>query len=428
MRGRCGQAGVEYAGVTALVAIALCSAAALTTGGLGDSVERSIARGVCFVAGQRCPALAAAAMPPDLEACPLERRDRLGDLSLDIGVARLAGRLGLAVERASDGSVRVSFADEGRVGLGAAVGAHVESGRIAGRAEASVDGGVAVTAGRVWVLRDRAAAERFVARFGESQRFSGRLKRDLGLLCPVCAAIAGSPDPPPQPDEHWYAGGLQIGSSLAVSAGPASAGLESLLRGAVGRRVARNGTTWFLRFDDQILGSLDLLAHGVDSQIEKHSLVSLDLDRAGRPVRLKVTVQRRVSTRRVNRLPRSLRAILGSSAGGAGRVVESETSLDLRDPRSRRTATALLAGVKGADPRSSSDALRGVRSQLRERGIGTVRIWSLDRSGSRLGVGAGLGARLGIDAQSRAESQRLLAVASRLPGLDWLTRADCLAT
>ncbi len=163
-------------GVTALVGIALASAAALTSGGLGTALERSLARGVCLVTGERCAAVSAATIPTDLEPCPLERREQIGDLSLDVGVVRLAARLGLSLVRSSDGKVRVSFADEGRVGVGAAVGAHIQVGRLGGTAEASVDGGLALTAGRVWLLPNRAAAERFVARFGDSQRLAGRLE------------------------------------------------------------------------------------------------------------------------------------------------------------------------------------------------------------------------------------------------------------
>ena len=415
-------------GVTALVGIALASAAALTSGGLGTALERSLARGVCLVTGERCAAVSAATIPTDLEPCPLERREQIGDLSLDVGVVRLAARLGLSLVRSSDGKVRVSFADEGRVGVGAAVGAHIQVGRLGGTAEASVDGGLALTAGRVWLLPNRAAAERFVARFGDSQRLAGRLRRDLDLICPICAAIAGEPEAPPAPDERWLAGGPHAGSSLAVSAGPAFAGLESSLRGAVGRRVGRDGTTWFLRFDDRMIGSLDLFGRGIDSQLEKHAVASLDVDRSGRPSRLKVTVERRVSARRVNRLPRRLRYLFGSTSGGTGRVVESETSLDLHDPRSSRVAMALIAGTGGLDPRSAAETLRAVESTLRERGVRTVRVWRMDRSGTRLGAGAAVGVRLGLDAESRTDSQRLVSVASRLPGLDWLTRADCLAT
>ncbi len=177
-----------------------------------------------------------------------------------------------------------------------------------------------------------------------------------------------------------------------------------------------------------MIGSLDLFGRGIDSQLEKHAVASLDVDRSGRPIRLKVTVERRVSARRVNRLPRRLRYLFGSTSGGSGRVVESETSLDLHDPRSSRVAMALIAGTGGLDPRSAAETLRAVESTLRERGVRTVRVWRMDRSGTRLGAGAAVGVRLGLDAESRTDSQRLVSVASRLPGLDWLTRADCLAT
>jgi len=58
--------------------------------------------------------------------------------------------------------------------------------------------------------------------------------------------------------------------------------------------------------------------------------------------------------------------------------------------------------------------------------VRTVRTWRLRRSQTGIGAGAALGLRLGADAFSATEDQQLVSVDSKLPGLDWLPRADCL--
>lgn len=427
MRDDRGQGTVEYVAVASLVAVVLGAAGALTSGGLGVAVERGIERGICAVAGERCPAYVAASLPRDLEPCPVKRTDDSQDISLDIGVVRLAARLGLSLERLSDGRVRVSFADGGRAGLGAAVGAHFTLGRVGAKAEASVDGGLALTAGRVWVLPGRAAAERFVARFGASQRLDGRARVELERICAICGVLAGAPARPPDPDERWRAGGLAAGSTLGVAAGPARAEIESLLRGAVGRRTTAAGTTWFLRLDDQVAGSLDALGGGLDGQVESHSVAALESDRQGTPKRLRITTEHRISTRKGLRLPAKLRSIVGSDATGAGRVVESESVLDLTDADDRRLALELLRAVPRLDPSGALRSGRGLAGALAERGRRTVRVYRLGRSGIKVGAGAALGVRLGVDGASRNDSQQLVSVATKLPGLGWLPRADCLA-
>jgi Flp pilus assembly pilin Flp len=117
MRKDQGQAAVEYIAIVLLVALVLSAAVALTSGGLGTAVEASIRRGICAVTSDRCPRLVAASIPSDLEACPLARKMGNQQLSLDVGIVRLAAQLGLTVEHMSDGKVRVSFADGGKSGL-----------------------------------------------------------------------------------------------------------------------------------------------------------------------------------------------------------------------------------------------------------------------------------------------------------------------
>ena len=427
MRGERGQASVEYIAIAGLVAVVLGSAVAITSGGLGTAVEASIRRGICTVTSSSCPRLHAASLPSDLETCPLARKTGNQQLALDIGVVRLAAQLGLTIERMSDGKVRVSFTDGGRAGAGTAVGAHLQVGKWGGRAEATVDAGAAVTAGRVWVLKDSKAAERFIAKFADSQKLDGKLRQGIEKICSLCGELVGAPSAAPPPDERWISGGLGVGATLGLGVGPVSGKVDATLRAAIGRRTSRTGTTWFSRVDARMLGEIDAFGGGLDGQADASGIASLELDKAGRPVRLKVVREGKISTREGLRLPVRLKNLIGDTRTGRGHAIESESVLELRTQADRDAALAFLAAVRTVDPVTAFDAANRLRHALDDHGQRTVRRWKLSRRVSGLGVGAALGIRLGMDASSSTDDQRLASVASSVGHLGWLPRADCLA-
>ncbi len=427
MRGERGQASIEYIAIAGLVAIVLGAAVAITSGGLGTAVEASIRRGICTVTSESCPVLHATSLPSDLEVCPLARKVGNQQLSLDVGVVRLAAQLGLSVERMSDGKVRVSFSDGGRVGAGTAVGAHVQIGKWGGQAEATLDGGVAITSGKVWVLPDSASAERFIARYGSSQKLDGKLRQGVEKICPICGTLVGAPSTPPQPDERWLSGGLAAGTTLGIGVGPVSAKLDGTLRAALGRRTTKAGTTWFTRVDARLMGVVDALGGGLDAQADSSGVASLELDQAGRPVKLKVVREGKISTRDGLRLPLRLRNLIGDTRTGRGQAVESESVLELRTEADRDAALGFLAAIRSVDPAAAFDSASRLRAAMDDHGQNTVRRWKLSRRVSGLGAGAAFGIRLGADANSTTDDQRLASVASRIGRLGWLPRADCLA-
>jgi hypothetical protein len=327
----------------------------------------------------------------------------------------------------SDGKVRVSFADGGKAGVGASVGAHIQLGKWGGKSEASVEGAAAVTAGRVWILKNAKAAERFIARFGESQRLDGRLKQDIGKICPLCGDLVGAPAAPPQPDEKWISGGLAFGTTLGIGAGPLGAKVDATLRAAIGRRISKTGTTWFSRVDTRLVGIVDAFGGGLDGQADGSGVASLELDRTGRPVRLKIVREGRLSSREGLRLPVRLRSLIGDTRSGSGRAIESDSVLELRTAEDREAASKFLAAVGSLDPAAAYEAASRLRAAMDDHGQRTIRRWKLSRRITGVGAGAALGIRLGMDATSSTDDQRLASVASRVGGLGWLPRADCLA-
>lgn len=423
MGGDRGQASFEYVALTGLVAVVFAGAAALTSGGLGISVERAIRRGLCELTGSQCPAGRLAAVPNDLAPCPISRSDSFEDVEIDAGVLRLAGRLGLAVERLSDGRVRVSFADTGRIGAGASVGAHATIGKFGAKAEASAEAGAVFSSGRVWLFTHVASAERFIARHAASQDLGGRLGSELVRICPLCGVIAGSRGEPPPPDEVWVSGGLQSGATAGASVGPASAELNATLRGALGHRRSRKGISWFLRLDGQASAAAGAIAFGLDGQVESHIVASIEFDRRGKARRLRLVGEGQYSGRRGLRLPGRLRSLLGASASGRGEAIESEVVIPLHGGDDLRAALAALRAPPGMQ-----DGGDWLEQALDQRATRTLRRFRVSRSGLRIGAGVGLGIHAGVDVQTREEGARLIAAATRLPGVGWLPRADCIAT
>ena len=421
-----GQASLEYAAVAFLVSLVLTGAVAITSGGLGQAVEASIRRGICEVSQGRCTRVHAAGLPPDLEVCPVARHLGNQQFSLEAGVVRLAAQLGLTVERMSDGRVRVSFVDGGTAGVGTAVGAHLRVGVWTAKGEAAVDVGAALTAGRVWVLPNAASAKRFVSRFGAAQKVGGRLRIELAKACPLCFALVGKPEGPPAPDEHWISGGLLVRGAVGLGAGPVGLKLEAVLRGALGRRVTRAGTTWFMRVDDRLIGSIDAMGRGLDGQVDSNAVISLETDRSGKPVRLKLLRESKFSVRNGLRLPSRLRNLIGHGGAGNGQAIDSESSLDLLTGSDRAAAADFLGSVGSLDLQAVLESGARLGKALDDHGVRTVRTWRLRRSQTGIGAGAALGLRLGADAFSATEDQQLVSVDSKLPGLDWLPRADCL--
>ena len=182
-----------------------------------------------------------------------------------------------------------------------------------------------------------------------------------------------------------------------------------------------------MRIDDQAAAAVDGFGFGIDGQIEAHAVAAVEIDRAGHPRRLRLTAEHQVSARRGLRLPARLKALLGASVEGHGESIESELVLPLRAADDLRSVIALLRS-RGARPsEAASFGLGRLRELIASRGVRTVRRFRLTRSGYRVGAGAGLGVHAAIDVQTRDEHAQLIAAVTRLPGLNWLPRADCLA-
>ena len=247
-----GQASAEYVALLAVVCAVVAGAAAVgSVPPIAAQVASAVKHGICLVAGGICtPREArAAGLAPCLVHARAER-ERLGGRVL---VVKLGRGDSLLVQRRSDGSASVSFADGGSVGASVGLGLQLpgRGGNVRGGA------GLQFTAGRTWEFPTYAAAARFVRRWGRTETLTGEVR---GLL-------PGGDHPPP-PDSTYKEGGA-YGEFAAAMRGLPGVGAEA--RGEVGavlgRRVARDGrVTWYHRVDAETAGRLGLVL----AALERH--------------------------------------------------------------------------------------------------------------------------------------------------------------
>ena len=422
-RGETGQAANEYAALLALVAIALTAVAGLASGGLGGEVLAGLQRGVCAVTGRTCGQAAEAR--DRLAACPLERRISEEKLSETLASVKLGTSGTLTAVRRSDGTVVVTLADGSSAGAEGGAGAWVALGRRVGE-EAKVGASLVWASGRSWTFPDAAAAQRFVAAYGDKATIRGKLVDDVRAACSLlCDALGWRPhEQLPEPDEVHAEGG-----AMATLSGAFGLGTGGDASAVVGRRVRRDGeTTWYLRLSGKASAQLGLPGAELVAGGGGQALLSYRLDGAGRPLALGVHLAGEASRRAA--LAGQGRRRGGSAAGKAGgtrgAAVELEATLDLGDAEGRAAAAGLLDALR-RDPRSAPARAAALGALIAARGQVDLRRYDLTSDGSQVGGALALGIKVGASFERSAKGLTLVDARTRLPGLPFLARDDCRA-
>ena len=414
-----GQASAEYVALLAVVCAVVAGAAAVgSVPPIAAQVVAAVKHGICRVAGGICTTgeARAAGLAPCLVHARAER-ERLGGRVL---VVKLGRGDSLLVQRRSDGSASVSFADGGGVGASAGLGV-----RIGGRgASVRGGGGLQFTAGRSWEFPTFAAAARFVRRWGRTESLGGELR---GLL-------PGGDQPPP-PDSTYKEGGA-YGEFAAALRGPAGAGAD--LRGeggaVVGRRVEPGGrVTWYDRIDAETTGRLGLVL----GALERHDAGEAALEVTffhGRAVELRVRAAARVHgdiappgpATALGDLVRSLRGA-EPQPGGNGRRLEAEVALDLTDPANHRALVGVVEVMQlRAPPADWGDRVRALAHRLDVDGAVDVRLYRVGLEDSDIGAEAALGIGLGAAYDHTQEVRDLTRAWSLRAGGSLQEREDCI--
>jgi hypothetical protein len=421
-----GQASVEWIALVALVAIVLGAAAALTYGGLGPRVAWAIRRGMCEVGGGRCP------RPPadraDLPPCPLKRSSRSQDFDVKVAFIRLGGGLGVQEATTSDGKVTVTFTNSGRGGVVAGVGASFQLGSVKAGADASAEASLKFTAGKSWTFPDRAAADRFVKKYGSDQDLVKHVLNDAKRLCFFCGlfGVHGPPKPPPA-DVSFTEGGLHltIGADVAaIWGGSLSADLEQAIGHSEDRATGQH--TAYIRLGGQSSGHI-FASSGFGATAGVTGLALLTVDRNGKPLSLRtevVTAHSVLTQEPGYRGPGAQPPQLVKDLHGGGTVKELQQDLDLTDPAAAAAARALLDGARLGHVSSAADFARFVATH----GSSTIRTFATGSTAGGVGGTLAFGAEAGGGYNHASQHMRLTGVYTRLPGLPFLPRADCLVT
>ncbi len=436
MLGTRGQASGEYVALLAVVAVMVVAAVALSSGGVGGRVLAGMRRGLCTLAPVGCPAGSSAVADADtLAPCDLERDAHEEELSETIASLRLGASGRLTAVRASDGRVTVTLTDGssvgGEVGAGASVG--VGSGQVGGGLKADL--GVSWSSGRSWTFPDAAAAQRFVARYGDKATIGGKLVDEVRSACSLlCDALGWRPhaELPPPDVEHVEGGALAtLGGAFGLGGQPVT--VKASASAVLGRDRARDGaTTWFLRLGSTLTAQLDLPVAELHGGVEGDGVLAVALDADGEPSRLTVTLAGEASggvTGRAEKEAEAGHRGTGSAHESRGEVVEVDATLDLHDAANRAVATAVIDGLR-EDPLSSALLSRtgALGARLVTAGQLDVRRYALDGSASELSGKLAAGITVGGGFARTSRGLRLLDATTRLPGLPFLPRDDCRAT
>jgi hypothetical protein len=420
LRRQSGQASIEWVALIALVAVVLGAAGALTFGGLGPKVGWAIRRGICTVSAERCP------RPPpdraDLPPCPVKRSSREQDFHVELSFIDLGGGLGVQEEATSDGRVTVTFTNSGNGGGAVGVGASFQLGSVKADAGVSAAASVKFTAGKSWTFPDQAAADRFVKRYGSDQDLARHVLNDARRLCFFCGlfGVHGPPKPPPA-DVTYLEGGLHLtlgAEAKAIWGAHLSADLEAAIGHSDERATGRH--TVYLRVGDTASGEL-FASSGFGLTAGVSGVAQLTVDRRGRPLSLRlelVTTHASLHQQPSYRGPGGDSPQLLKDLQGEGMVKELEADLDLTDPAAAAAARTFLHGGGSA----------ALTRAIAAHGSTTLRTFAADSSSGGVGATLALVAEAGGGLSHSSQHLKLTGVYTRLPGLGFLPRADCLVT
>jgi hypothetical protein len=414
-----GQASAEYVALLAVVGVALAGAAAVgSVPALAAQVAGAVRHGICLVAGGICSpgAARAAGLAPCLVHARAER-ERLGGRLL---VVRLGRGDALLVERRSDGSAAVSFADGGGAGASLGVGLQL----LGHGAKARGGAGLQFTAGRTWEFPTFVAAARFVRRWGRTETLTGEVR-----------GILPGGDRPPPPDSRYIEGG-GFAEFAAALGGPAGTGVG--MRGEVGavagRRVGRDGREiWYDRVDAETAGRLGLVLGAIEEHHAGEAALEVTVVR-GRPVELRLRAAARVHgelappgpVTSMQDLSARLRRV-ARTPGGHGRRLEAEVSLDLTDPANRRALVGVVDVLRlRVAPADWDDRVRALAARLDADGAVDVRLLRVGLEERDLGADAALGLGVGASYDRTEEVRDLMRAWSLRAGGTLQEREDCV--
>ncbi len=208
-----GQASPEYVAIVLVVAVVLGSAAALTSGGLGDATLNGMRRGLCALTGRAVRAAARPSRPAAVHAAqPGGGEHDAGGRDRRRLVARSPPARRAVLRRPRRGDLRRRpIGRPQRAGRGSGA-VRVAPGNAAGRPRRPL---LLRRGQHVALPRRPRRAAAFVRRWRHRQGALGGLLHDLHETCLLCKLVGHGPARMPAPDVTW----ADHGDALEASAG-----------------------------------------------------------------------------------------------------------------------------------------------------------------------------------------------------------------
>lgn len=391
--GERGQASVEHAALVAVVALVLAGAVAVAAGvrgeGVVNAVNSGIRRAICVAGGDSCADFHVQ------RPCAVAVDEEGTSKGVALGIWRVGKDHSVAVERRSDGTVRVTEYDDVEGGVGLSAGVRFGHGRSTTGDDGDERGGVSATGsvearlrggwGRSWELADPAAARELVRRL--------RAKESVR-----------------DPDVDRVRIGVGGGGSAEVSA---PLGIEG--SGSTFQRLSGEGTR------DRRTGAL-AMSLAVSRTVAGDLAGPLGLKLGGalelEPSATFVTDGRR----RV----RELRLVGSLTTRDGTRRRDVQVRIDLTRPELRRAMAGVLGGLTGGDLGRTRAAAVALGRWAADEGWVDEREYRATSTTDGKDLEVALGVKLGWRDQDVARTERLVAAHTSPPGGLREDRTDCL--
>ncbi|HVF78923.1 MAG TPA: hypothetical protein VNA28_11545 [Solirubrobacteraceae bacterium] len=402
MRCSRGQATVDYVALLAVVAVLVTVAGGVAAaGGAGvvNAVTGQIRHALCVVGGGFCLDLTS-------RPCPVATRRDTHHYAVSLIVVRVDRDRYVLREQMSDGTVRLTVARSGALGVEAGAGGRANvsfRGRTIGLSDEARLGVQGVLgAGRVYVARDAREAVAFMR------------------------AIGAGDDPPVAAREVFYEGGIRGLATVGVGNSVAGTSLRGLGGALVnGRRDERTGdVTLGINVGGSGWGALTIALGGPLATEERAVTLGLTLDRHRRATELSLSAAGTLTGGMA--LPPGLTRAFGGrvnalSAEGGGRRFEFGARLDLRDPH------VAAAWERFRDDPAGEEAIRGLGEAIRDRAHLDLRTYRTSSTSSGASAGIAQLVQAGGEYDHTVENARLRSAVSRPAGGLWEKRSDCVA-
>jgi Flp pilus assembly pilin Flp len=426
-----GALSAEYAGVVAFVA-GVVIAILLLNPGLASTMSGAVRDLVCQIIGGDCvsdPQLADDLLPD--EPCVTSIRDQSLQLEGTALFVHLGGKVALAREERSDGTVAVSLVVGGKAGGEAAIGAkgNVQWGdfRAKAGAEAAIRGGVEGEGGDTWEFPDAESADDFI----DDVHDWARDEVFLGSV-PIAGDIynwfsSGDDFEFPESDSTYVQGGafLDGEAEAGIPGAEASVTMENSI--VLGTEITDEDRTVYLAMSAERAGKLSILPIGAGGSASGELVFGLKYDNVtDELIEVEVTGTAGYSgsvdlellkVESLDDLGEVAEELDLTATGESENTLELKMTLDMTDPANKAAWDEFWADPFGGGA--------GLLERMDQDGIVSVQTYDGDVFGAGLGASVAAAAKAALSLGYESSESQLTGAWVRVPGQGFVEWADC---